>query len=507
MQEKINTKSSLSSGSTIFKNSVWNLTSQVMPMLVGLFSIPLLIKGMGLERFGLLALAWVAIGYFSLFDFGLGRALTKLVSERIGLEDESGVNVVSWTALAIMFAISAFGSLILSLIIPLLIDNVLTIPEVMKREAEISFYLLAGTIPIVVITSGLRGILEAYQRFDLVAFLRIPMGVWTFLGPLVALSVINRLEIVVLSLVIGRLIIFILYYVLCRYILGSLKAFKFDSSIIKSLFTLGGWMTVTNVVGPMMVYFDRFFIGAFLPLSAVTYYTTPNEIVTRLTILPASVASVLFAAFSLSLITNKTYAYKIFERGVFYVFILIYPIVLFIFMFSAEALTLWINADFSNESANVLRWLSIGILFNSLARIPFAFIQADGRPDITAKLHMLELPLYVLLLWAMLTKYGIDGVAVTWMLRSSFDAIILFYIAEIRMKSSPGFIYRIIGILTIGIVVIYFSTFITSSLTKVISISVFLLLFYSFSWFVLLNKNEKKTITGYLSISGIKKHE
>ena len=56
-----------------------------VPVLIALAAIPLLIKGMGEERFGLLSIIWMGVGYFSLFDLGLGRALTKLIAERLGL--------------------------------------------------------------------------------------------------------------------------------------------------------------------------------------------------------------------------------------------------------------------------------------------------------------------------------------------------------------------------------------------------------------------------------------
>src|SRR5256885_16689772 len=63
------------------RNAVWNLLSLTAPMLVALGAIPALIRTLGADRFGILTLAWMLIGYCSLFDLGLGRALTKLVSE------------------------------------------------------------------------------------------------------------------------------------------------------------------------------------------------------------------------------------------------------------------------------------------------------------------------------------------------------------------------------------------------------------------------------------------
>jgi O-antigen/teichoic acid export membrane protein len=64
----------------IATNTLWNLVATAAPMPVALYTIPVLIAGLGKDRFVPLALAWTLIGYFTLFDLGLGRALTQMVS-------------------------------------------------------------------------------------------------------------------------------------------------------------------------------------------------------------------------------------------------------------------------------------------------------------------------------------------------------------------------------------------------------------------------------------------
>jgi len=51
---------------------------------VAILATPVLIRGLGTERFGILTLIWVMIGYLSLFDLGIGSALTKLVADKLG---------------------------------------------------------------------------------------------------------------------------------------------------------------------------------------------------------------------------------------------------------------------------------------------------------------------------------------------------------------------------------------------------------------------------------------
>src|SRR5437773_8518685 len=81
----------LRSGRLLARNTVWNLLGNGAPMLVAVFCIPILIKGLGTDRFGVLTLAWALIGYASLFDLGLGRALTQLVARKLGAGEEHDV--------------------------------------------------------------------------------------------------------------------------------------------------------------------------------------------------------------------------------------------------------------------------------------------------------------------------------------------------------------------------------------------------------------------------------
>jgi O-antigen/teichoic acid export membrane protein len=84
------------------RNTLLNLFGQLVPMMIGLVSIPLLIRHIGMERFGLLSLIWVVIGYFTFFDLGLGRAIIKLVAEKIGADDQAEIPKIFWNALLIM---------------------------------------------------------------------------------------------------------------------------------------------------------------------------------------------------------------------------------------------------------------------------------------------------------------------------------------------------------------------------------------------------------------------
>jgi len=413
------------------KNSLINLAGFGLPLLVGLIAIPLIVRGFGIERFGVLTLAWAIIGYFSLFDMGLGRAITQSMAARLGSASARDVARLAWTGLLLMLIFSLIGAVIVAVLTPWFVSSVLNMPEALREETIDAFILLAVAIPAVVLSAGLAGILTALQRFDLINALRIPMGTMIFLVPLAILPYSKSMAYVCAGLLGIRILFLVLHAAACFYAYPPLRAHRgIERSEIRGLLSFGGWMTVSNVIGPLMVYMDRFVIGAVLTLSAVAYYVTPYEMVTRLWAIPAALVAVLFPAFAAAKSAGSDHAASLYSMGGRAILGILAPIVLVLVVFAEEGLRLWLGEDFAQNSAAVLQWLAIGVFINSYAQVPFAFIQGVGRADITAKLHLLQLPVYVAMMFWLLNMHGIIGVAIAWLLRAAMDAALLTLLAH-----------------------------------------------------------------------------
>ena len=418
------------SAKTVARHSLLNLLGQGAPLIAAIYAMPILIHALGIDRFGVLTLAWVVIGYFSLFDFGIGRALTKAVADRLGNRQVGDISPLIWTALSIMLLLAVAGGVAGAALSSWLIYSVLKIPQALREETLAAFYLLALSLPAVIVTAGLRGVLEAYQRFGLVNALRIPMGIFTFVGPLLILPFTSSLVAVVAVLVLGRVVAWLAHLYYCLQVVPAMRhGMALRREFLGPLFRFGGWLTVTNVVGPLMQYLDRFLIGAILSTAAVAFYTTPYEVVSKILVIPTALTAVLFPAFAASFAAQSTRTFDLYVGGVKTVYLLLFPIVLLIVTFSHEGLGLWLGSEFAGNSSRVLQYLAVGLFLNSLAHVPYALVQAVGRPDVTAKLHMVELPLYLPLLWLLSLKMGIDGVAIAWMLRAGLDMLFLFIYA------------------------------------------------------------------------------
>lgn len=412
------------------RNVAWNLLGLGLPMLVAVCAIPPLVHGLGAKRFGLLTLAWVVIGYFSLFDLGMGRALTRVVAERRGSGRDEEIPSMVRAALPLMLALGLVGSLTLRAISPWLLLDILRVPPDLRHESIRSFSMLALAIPVVIMSAALRGVLEGHQKFGLANLVRGTMGSFSFLGPLLVLPFTHDLAAVVTTLVAGQTLALLAYVSACsRVIPGLFRRGSMSPAAVRPLIRFGGWVTVSNITGPIMVYIDRFLIGSLLSLSAVTFYATPYEFITRAGVLPAALAGALFPVFSTDAAAESDRVPRLMARALAYVFLGLFPITLIAVLFARDGLSWWLGAPFALASTGVLQWLAAGVLVNGLAQIPYALIQGFSRPDITAKLHLIELPFYLLITWQLIVHRGIKGAAMAWTLRAVVDAVLLLAVA------------------------------------------------------------------------------
>lgn len=477
----------------IAKNTVYNLFGYGIPLLFAIALIPPLISGLGEERFGILNLAWIIIGYFSFLDFGIGRAVTKIIAEKIGTHESDKIPGIFWTSMFIMLFASVIGGILVFLLTPSLVTDIFKISGEIQNETTKAFYLLAFSIPIVTTTAGLRGILEAYQKFGIINVIRTSLGVSSFLVPLICLIFTNSLYWIVFFLMLIRILIWCLYLIQCFRLNKNLKEnIYFSVHNVKPILKLSGWITVSNIVVPLMIYLDRFLIGAIDSATAITYYATPYEVVSKLLLIPGALTGVLFPAISANYLTNPDFTRSMTNKSVKYIFFLLFPLVLLIVSFAYEGMYVWLGEKFAINSSLILQLLAIGVLFNSMAYIPFSYLQGVGRPDITAKIQLAELPFYVAFMWFAIDEFGIKGAALVWTLRIIVDSVLLFWferkVSSIQKDITFSFKH---WLLVVPVLSSSIPLFINNLLIKSIVVAIILLIFTQIFWKYFLDIDER----------------
>ena len=416
----------------VARHTVYNIVGQTVPLLVGLVAMPIMIRSLGDARFGLLALMWAIIGYFSLLDLGLGRATTKFVAEALAEQDARRARQVAGFAAAGQTALGVVAGAVLAAVTPWVVAELLRVPAGLRVEAGQALRWLALSVPFVVLSLNLRAVLEGAQRFDLANLIRAPQGALGFLIPAIAAPRGVGLAGIVALLLALRVVTCWATWIAVRV---ALPGFRWElrptRELVRPLIGYGGWVAVSNVVGPLLTYLERFVLAAVAGVGTVAYFAAPYEAVSRLLLVPASLAGGLFPVVSVPLVAERrAEAERLLGRSVRSLWVLLGGPVIVVILFSRPLLDVWLGPAYAARSATALSILAAGVLIIGLAHVPSVFLYGQGRPDLPAIFQVLELPVYVALAWWGVRAYGVTGAALAWTLRVTLDAVLLFAAAR-----------------------------------------------------------------------------
>jgi O-antigen/teichoic acid export membrane protein len=179
------------------------------------------------------------------------------------------------------------------------------------------------------------------------------------------------------------------------------------------------------------------------------------------------------------------------RRSIKYIFLAVFPIVLTIVTFAPEGLGLWLGPVFAEKGSPVLRWLATAVLLNSLTVVPFVLIQSAGKPDFTGKLCMVELPLYLLVLWVLTPRFGIEGTAFASFARVVCEGVVLFLYVRRLLPSRRGLWVQFVLVVCGALLLLWLGTIPYSIGAKAAFLITSLAVFVVTVWFWGLGSAEK----------------
>jgi O-antigen/teichoic acid export membrane protein len=411
----------------IKKNTAINIAGSIVPMAVSLVTVPLYLRHIGDSRYGVLAIVWLLVGYFGLFDLGLSRATANRVAKLRDAPDGDR-EAVFWTAFWLNIAFGVVGGLVLWGVGGLIFSGIFHIPLELKPEILPALPWLALAVPIATASGALSGSLEGRSSFGVVNIIQIVASLLAQVIPLgTAYLVGSSLRYLIPAAVLSRLLMTFPLLWACvarvplRRLMGPTRA------LIRGLFRYGAWVTVTNIVGPLLDMVDRLVIGGTLGVASVTHYAIPYNLATKLNILPAALSRSLFPHLSFE---GEASAKALSMNAIRSLCAILTPAAVAGIVVMQPFLDLWLGQQTGSRSFAVGEIMLVGVWINSIAFVPYVQLQGQSRPDIVAKFHIVEIIPFLAILWIGLRTFGLVGGAVAWSIRVSADAVLLFVVGR-----------------------------------------------------------------------------
>jgi O-antigen/teichoic acid export membrane protein len=410
-------------------NFAFNVGGAALATAVALITVPIYVAYIGAARVGVISIVWILLGYFGFMDFGLSRASANALARLTSDEEESRKRVILTSIyLNILFGIA--GAVVLYFAGGALMHRLVKMPDSLSLEVQGAFPWIACMLPLALVGGVAGGVLESRERFLSTNILNLINVLLGQIVPLVCAVLIEPTLTVVIpasfaarAISVGLSLGFVFWTERIRSI------FVFDLERTKKLLEFGAWVSVTNVVGPLLTSVDQLLVGSTLGAVAIAYYSIPMNLVTRTQIIATALARTLFPRFSR---LKGEEATELAERAFIALGYVFGSICGPAIILAPTFMSFWMGLDFASHATPIVELLLIGAWINGIAFIPFAFLQGQGRPDLTAKLHLIEFAPFVIVLWVLLQQFGLQGAALAWVGRVSADAILLVKVSRFK---------------------------------------------------------------------------
>lgn len=425
------------------KNILASYATQIYVTLVGILILPLYLKYMGAEAYGLVGFFAMLQALFNLLDMGLTPTMARESARYRG----GAISLLDYRRLAralegVFAAVALLGGVLLFMLAQPIADRWLNASRLPLQEVTQALQLMAGIVALRWMCGLYRGIITGAERLvwlsgfnSFVAtgrfVLILPVLMFVSASPLVFFSFqlgVAVFEIAGLAWMAYRLLPPIPAGGRIRWQWASLKpVLKFSLSIA---FTSSVWVLVTQA--------DKLVLSKVLPLADYGYFTVAVLVAGGVMIVSNPISSALLPRMTRLQAEGKHDALvAVYRQATQLVTVTAIPVALVLIFFAPQVLWAWTgNEDLVQRAAPVLSLYAIGYAFLAVGAFPYYLQFAKGN----LRLHLIGNLLFVLLLipsviWAA-THYGMEGAGWAWLVSNGI--YLLVWTPLIHRKFSPG---------------------------------------------------------------------
>ena len=407
---------------SIARNTAFNVVGAIIPLAVSLLTVPIYLKVVGIDRYGVMALFWALLGLMGFLNLGMGPSVTQRMATLSAAPQEQRAEVF-WAALALNLALGVVGGAIAYLGGSAYFRLVSDKATEFAREIEQALPFLAMIAPLTIVSSVLTGALQGRSEFLKLNVINGFGSVMMTTAPLVVAILIGpQLKWLVAAGLSAKVIELIWLAAACRLAIPLSRVHRPSWAVSRHLLRFGGWVSLSSLLGVLLETTDRFVLGSLRGLSAVSAYSIPYSLVSKLTILPLSLSRALLPHASATV--DRKQGEQVEINSVRALTCVISPGSILLLALLGPFMHVWLGDLLAEKSRPVADILVLGFWANSLAHIPFVILQAMGKPQSATRLQMIYLIPYFTLLYFAVKWFGPVGAAFAWAARSFWDPIL-----------------------------------------------------------------------------------
>ena len=400
--------------------------------------VPLYIKFMGIESYGLVGIYVSLQSIFGLLDMGISTTLNRELAMRMPRLEKTQemrnlvrtLEIVYW-AMAITVGVVVVG--ISSPIVQYWVKPVVLPRSTVYQAILIMGGIMAFQLPLRFYSGGLMGLEKQVMLNCINIFFATMRG----LG---AVLILWQISSTIQAFFIWQLCLSILNVITVRtFLWENLPKTGARSHIQKNLlfsvWRFAAGLTGISLASLMLTQTDKIILSKTLTLEMFGYYTLAFSMAGSLMNFIGPISSALFPRFSrLVSINNQIELNAIYHKGCQFLSVIILPPAIVVSLFSSEILLLWTSNPVIVKNSHVLvSLLTIGVALNGLMYLPFLLTLSYGWTKFGLYSDIIAAITLVPLIYFLSTQYGAVGAAIGWIILNSGYVLICIQVLHARL--------------------------------------------------------------------------
>lgn len=420
------------------KNIAANFAGSFWQALMALAFIPLYIKFMGIEAYGLIGIFASLQAMFSLLDMGLSATLNREMARLSILPDKAQeMRDISRSMEVIYWSIAAVIAVAIAALAPFIshywVKPGQLSPDAIEQALVIMGLAMALQWPVSLYSGGLMGL----QRQVLLNVINIGIGTFRGLGAVMVLWLISPTiyAFFVWQIVVSATNVFLAAFFLWRSLPPGRCKTTVQGKLLRGSWRFAAGMSGITILATILTQTDKIILSKMLTLDVFGYYTLASMVAMTLYRLIVPVLGGVYPRFTqLVSLNDKVGLNELYHKSCQFMSVLILPATVVVVFFSYELLLLWTQNPVTTENAHLLvSILIIGTALNGLMNLPYALQLAHGWTKLALYMNLISVIVLTPLMIFMTSEYGAVGGAIVWVILNSGYILIAIHFMHRRL--------------------------------------------------------------------------
>jgi O-antigen/teichoic acid export membrane protein len=413
------------------ENAAWSVLAWVVPSIAAFASVPIMVRGLGPDAYGLITLVAALTGYLGLIDLGLGQALVRYLSYYRALDEGRPMRAIVRVSLLWFTAIGAVAGVCLFVAAPWLAKDLLHVSPRLLPTAELVIRLSAlNVVPGLLMSVG-TAVPVSFLRYDIAAGMTGVFSTAGWIGPAVVVVLGYGIVGITCFYIASNVLAVVLYLYVGRRLFRSVRrdAGPEWRDIRRTVLSFAGLVAVNRIGSTVASQTNRLMVGVVDTTAAAAFYQVPSVLASKVTDLLSRIGLVLFPMGS-ALIAREDYdgLRALYLRGSRLLFLLNASAAMAIIVFAEPLLRYWISPLYAQKGSVALVLFMTTQAINGASLAVGALSWSAAKAGINLTFSLLNSGVNLLAIYPLASRFGVAGAAAAGLLGALVTPFFIHYV-------------------------------------------------------------------------------